>query len=154
MICTSSVLLRRSRKRAAAGCGVRDVKAGLRKSARRPNVEKSSATAIGDPETGILTAPATENVRVGGVIIVVDQLPHFFIFLRCRAWINSTVATEEANIINHGILARHPLESNGARVDAIRVKANARDDVIPAFGGFQQGLGAADTLEGRCSIGE
>ena len=64
------------------------------------------------------------------------------------------MATEEANIIDHGILACHPLESHSARVDAIRVKANARDDVIPTFGGFQQGLGTADTLECRCSIGE
>src|SRR6516225_3417279 len=102
---------------ASARCRVGDVKAGLRKSTRRPDIHKGSATAVGDPETGILAVPATVNVRIGGLVIVVDLLPHSFVFLGSRAWINSTVTTEDAYIINQGILARHPLESAGARVD-------------------------------------
>src|ERR1700757_1196286 len=61
----------------AAGGSVRNVEAGLGKSAGRPDVDECAATAVGDPEAWILGVPAAVDVGIGGVRVVVNLLPNF-----------------------------------------------------------------------------
>src|SRR5258708_37102791 len=51
----------------AAGGSVRNVEAGLRECAGRPDVDECSATAVGDPEAWILGGPAAGCFLDGGV---------------------------------------------------------------------------------------
>src|ERR1700730_13938580 len=132
--------------------GVGDVKAGLSKRAGRPNVDESTATAIGDPQAGILAVPAPVDVGISGVRIVVNLLPNFASLLGSGARFDGTVTTEEADVVDHRIAASHPLCGHRTRINAIGVETDASDDVRAALGRLQQRLGAAHSLECGCTV--
>ena len=68
----TEVVLAGHRIHAALGRGVRDVHAGLREGARRPDILERSSATVGDPKAGILRIPAALGVGIGGAVAVVD----------------------------------------------------------------------------------
>ena len=94
------------------------------------------------------------QVGIGGVRVVVNQLPVVGSIGGGVIRIDGAVAAEEAHVVHHGIRAGHPLGGDGARIDAVGVEADAGDDVGSALGRFEQRLGTADALEGGSAVGE
>src|SRR4029077_17640195 len=79
--------------------------------------------------------------------IVIDPCPDLTVLRRACVWINGAVPAQEANVIHHRICAGHPLRGHCTRINAVRVKSDARHDISPALRSFQQRLRASDTLK-------
>src|ERR1700722_15814045 len=82
---------------------IRHHKASLRKSIGSPDVSESAASAVSDPQAGILAVPALAQIGIGGVVVVVGVGA-------------ATVAAEETHIINKRVLPGFPKDCDGARI--------------------------------------
>ena len=119
--------------------------AGLGEGARRPDVKESAAATVRYPEARILAIPASVEVGVRGVRVVVRILARTVGLAR-------SVPAEKPNIIHHRRGTCHPLHRDCAGVDAIRVEANTKQDIRAALRSFDQRFWSADALKRRRPI--
>ena len=117
----------------------------LGEGARRPDVKESAAASVRYPEARILAVPASVDVGIGGVCVVIRILARAVGLAR-------SVPAEKPNIVHHRRSACHPLHRECARVDAIRVETNTKQDVRAALRSFDQRFWSADALKRRCPI--
>ena len=118
---------------------VRNQKARLRESIRRPDVCECSSASIRNPQAGILPVPALVQVRVSRVVVVV----------RIAA---AAVPAEKAHIIHQRLLARLPQHSYRTRVDTAREDSDPADDVLAARRRKKHCLRRTHSLVSRCLI--
>ncbi len=96
----ANVVLARQLVNPSCRGSVGNVEARLGERAGCPDVNKGSTTTVGHPQAWILPVPAALYVGIGGVIIVIDLLPNFAIFLHGCARLNGAVPTKEAHIVH------------------------------------------------------
>src|SRR5260370_40279659 len=118
---------------------------GLSKGAGSPDVEERSATAVGNPKTGILPIPTPVEIGIGGVGVVIRVLTG-------SIKLSSTVSAQEAYVVHQGILASHPFGRHGPGVNPICVYPNPDHDVGSSPWSFDQRLWRSDTLQCQCRI--
>ena len=85
------------------------------------------------------------DVGIGGVGVVVG------VDARAIGSIGAVTA-EEAHVVHQRVGAGLPERTDRAVVDAVGVEADAGDDVVAAFGRFNQRHGRAGALEGGGAV--